>query len=67
MILAGIEVEGTYTIMFTENSFVLLNKDGKVFYSQTEEGEWAKREYNNKGKLVYFENSRGFKENIIDE
>lgn len=62
MKLAGVELEGTYKVMFNETGFVLLNQEGKVFYTQDEEGNWSKREYNEDGSLKSYENSRGFKE-----
>jgi hypothetical protein len=40
--------------------FVIEDKNGKLIYREISDGFWSKREYNDKGNEIRFENSYGF-------
>jgi len=45
-------------------AFVIEDKNGKEIYREYSDGYWSKLEYNNKGNVIYSENSDGV---IIDK
>lgn len=57
MKLKGIELKGTYKVIFYDDYFEVYNKENKQIYFEDSNGYWAKSEYNKKGKQTYFENS----------
>ena len=60
MKLKGIELKGTYKIVYYDTSFEVYDKKGNVIYFENSDGYWSKREYNEKGNEIYFENSKGY-------
>jgi len=47
----------------TEFPFEILDKNGGVIYSEDSSGSWSKFEHNEKGDVIYYEDSDGL---IID-
>ena len=64
MKLKGIELIGTYKVIYYATCFVAYNEKGNEIYFETNNGFWSKTEYDEKGNMIYFENSKG---GIIDK
>ena len=64
MKLKGIELNGTYKVVYDTTSFMVYNEKGNRTYYENSNGFWEKWEYNEKGNVIYHENSDG---EIIDE
>jgi len=61
----GIEVTGKFGVREYDGYFEIWQNDKKIYWESTNGDDyWAKREYDNKGIEIYFENSNG---DIIDE
>ena len=60
MKLKGIELEGTYKVVYYNTSFMVSNEKDNEIYFENDNGSWAKSEYDEKGNEIYFENSDGF-------
>ena len=45
---------------FEANKYLIIkDKNHNIIYIETSMGGWVKREYNSKGKCIYYENSNG--------
>lgn len=60
MKLKGIELEGTYKVIYYATWFEVYDEKGNVIYHENDNGYWYKREYNEKGNEIYLENSNGY-------
>ena len=60
MKLKGIELNGTYNVIYYITSFVVYDERGRAIYFEDSDGYWVKSEYNEKGNELYSENSDGF-------
>src|SRR5690606_17193396 len=58
--LKGIELEGTYKVVYDTTSFMVYNEKGNAIYFEDNEGYWSKMEYNEKGNVIYFEDNEGY-------
>ena len=56
----GIELEGTYEVIYYATSFVVYDEKGNQIYCEDSNGYWSKREYDEKDNEIYFENSDGY-------
>ena len=43
----------------TNRYLIIKDKNHNIIYIETSMGGWVKREYNSKGKCIYYENSNG--------
>ena len=61
----GIEIKGSFEVR-EEHSYFEICQNGNMIYFETTNGDnyWAKREFDNKGKEIYYENSNG---KIVDK
>ena len=60
MKLKGIELKGTYKIIYYDINFVVYDeKDNKIYFEKSN-GFWEKSEYDEKGNEIYFEDSDGY-------
>ena len=62
MKLKGIELNGTYKVDFNDAWFEVYNDN--LIYTEYRNGDWTKREYDEKGDVIYYEDSAG---NIVDK
>ena len=60
MKLKGIELNGTYKIIYYDTSFAVYDEKGNQIYLEDGNGYWSKKEYNEKGNQTYYENSYGY-------
>ena len=60
MKLKGVELNGTYKVIYYSTWFEVYNEKDKRIYFESSDDYWAKWEYNEKGKEIYIENSNGF-------
>jgi len=44
----------------TEFPFNVQDENGKLVYTEYENGYWTRREWDSQGRQIYFENSAGF-------
>ena len=51
MKLKNIELNGTYKVVYFDASFVIYDEKGATYYENSD-GDWAKWEYDEKGKLI---------------
>ena len=59
MKLKGIELQGTYKVIYYVTSFAVYDEKGNKIYFEDIKGSWSKWEYDEKGNVIYFENSNG--------
>ena len=55
----GIELNGTYKVIYYVTSFAVYDEKDNVIYYEDSGGSWSKWKYNEKGNEIYFENSDG--------
>jgi len=60
MKLKGIELKGTYKVVFANEYFEVFDKNGNSIYGENSVGFWIKKEYDEKGNRVYYETSQGY-------
>ena len=60
MKLKGIELEGTYKIIYYDTSFEVYDERNNWIYHENSNGFWAKWEYDKKGNPSYYENSNDY-------
>ena len=59
MKLKGIELNGTYKVIYYATCFEVYDEKGNAIYYENSNGFWVKREYDEKGNEIYYENSKG--------
>jgi hypothetical protein len=59
MKLKGIELKGTYKIIFSNTYFDIYDDKNNVIYFEDSNGYWFKNEYDEDGNVIYYENSEG--------
>jgi hypothetical protein len=64
MKLKGIELKGTYKVIFYDTCFEIYDERGKEIYFENNGSYWSKKEYDDEGYWVYFEDSFGY---IVDK
>ena len=64
MKLKGIELKGTYKVKFSDERVDVYDEKDIPIYTELSNGDWVKREFDDKGNTVYYENSDG---KIIDK
>ncbi|MCK9320355.1 hypothetical protein [Methanoculleus sp.] len=64
MKLKGIELKGTYKVIYYSTWFEVYDEKGNDIYHENNKGYWEKWEHDEKGNQIYYENSDG---EIIDE
>ncbi len=64
MKLKGIELIGTYKVIYYAKCFEVYDEKDNVIYFENIKGCWCKWKFNEKGNPIYLENSNG---EIIDE
>ena len=60
MKLKGIELQGTYKVIYYTTWFEVYDEKGNVIYYENSNGNWAKWEYDEKGNEIYFEDGKGY-------
>ena len=60
MKLKGIELNGTYKVVYFSTNFVVYDEKGNQIYLEDGNGYWSKWEYDKKGNEIYYKNSNGF-------
>ena len=64
MKLKGIELKGTYKVVFGNYCFKVYYKNGNGIYLEDSDGDWFKREYDENNNEIYYEDSGG---TIVDK
>ncbi|MCK9320352.1 hypothetical protein [Methanoculleus sp.] len=59
MKLKGIELKGTYKVVYYNTSFEVYDEKGNRSYYEDSYGYWAKWEYDGKGDVIYCEDKGG--------
>ena len=57
MKLKGIELKGTYKVIYDTISFVVCDEKDNQIYFGNNNSYWSKTEYDEKGNRTYYENS----------
>jgi len=60
MKLKGIELEGTYEVVYFATRFEVYNEKGNRIYFENSNGSWGKWEYDEKDNEIYYEGSNGY-------
>ncbi len=55
MKLKGIELKGTYKVVYYSTYFMVYDEKGNEIYFENSDGNWSNREYDKKGNQIYFE------------
>ena len=56
----GIELNGTYKVVYYDASFMVYNEKDKRIYYENSRGYWERWEYDEKGNVIYYENNNGY-------
>ena len=60
MKLKGIELIGTYKVIYYAKWFDVYDKKDNLIYFENSNDYWYKREYDEKNNEIYFENNNGY-------
>ena len=60
MKLKGIELKGTYKVIYYDTSGEVYDEKGNMIYYENSKGSWSKWEYDEKSNVIYREDSNGY-------
>ncbi|MDD4321708.1 MAG: hypothetical protein PHH31_09235 [Acidaminococcaceae bacterium] len=60
MKLKGIELNGTYKVVYYATCFEIYDEKDNIIYYENNNGYWSKSEYDEKGNTIYYESGNGY-------